>query len=121
MRLQLHGEMVDNEERAQHDLRTAAEFRGRYYVCAGEEELKMFLENPERFTPPQAARSLPTETHLLPRRVLADSPLAARLEFPKQIEFHGYCPVTFLDGRSKYLLFIFSILIRDYEYIRVRV
>ena len=97
VRLQLHAEMVDNEERAQSDLRTAAEFRGRYYVCAGEEELKMFLENPERFTPPQATRSLPTETHLLPRRVLANF----ALEFPQQVEFHGYCPVTFLDGRSK--------------------
>ena len=102
VRLQRFGEFVDNKERAEKDLSCASEYRGRYYVCTGPEELHEFLKDPEQFTPPRAPRSLPVDPDLLPKRILK-----MQLTFPDQVQFLGYCAVTFIDGNCQcvYILY----------------
>ncbi len=86
------GELVDCE--ADDTQAFAAEFRGHYYKLAGEKELGIFLENPERYTPPLVRTRLP-EANLLPKKLNATD---AKAMFPAKIEMLGYCPVTYLDG-----------------------
>ena len=86
------GEFVDCESNTTQ--RFATEFRGHYYKLAGEIELGIFLENPERYTPPHVAKKLPA-VELLPRKLTAAD---VKEMFPVQIEMLGYCPVTYLDG-----------------------
>ncbi|XP_059501210.1 adenylate kinase 9 isoform X2 [Stegostoma tigrinum] len=94
--LQLHGELVDCS--TDPSLEFAAEFRGYYYKMESKQTLDMFLDNPEAFVPPLASQSLPT-AELLPRRLTA---AGVKARFPKQAEFMGYCPVTFVDGKLRY-------------------
>ena len=63
---------------------------------AGEEELKEFLANPEKFVPPRAPRKLPAED-LLPKR-LTRGDLSTDIVVT---EMRGYCPVTFVDGKMR--------------------
>eukprot|EP00794_Sanderia_malayensis_P000181 gene181-794_t len=76
----------------------AAEFRGHYYKLAGEIELGIFLENPERYTPPDVDRRLPPDA-LLPKKLTAAD---VKEMFPAKMELAGYCPVTYLDGSLRY-------------------
>ena len=86
------GELVDCAE--DESQKTAAEFRGHYYKLATELELGIFLENPERYTPPDVDKELPPGD-LLPRKLTGS---AVKEMFPVQIEMAGFCPVTYLDG-----------------------
>jgi len=72
-------------------------FAGLYYKMDGAEKLARFLENAERYVPPQAPYELPPP-ELLPRRRTAAE---AKQMFPKPIELRGYCPVTYLEGNCR--------------------
>ena len=72
-------------------------FPAHYYKMAGPEELEQFLADPEKYVPPLAPRKLP-EPELLPRR---HSPKDVKAS--QTIELKGYCPVTFLDGKCRYV------------------
>lgn len=92
--LALRGELVDCSTNP--TLEFAAEFRGHYYKLAGQQELDLFLEEPEKYVPPLAPRPLPPP-ELLPRRYSPDEVKASQT-----IELKGYCPVTYLDGKCRY-------------------
>ena len=68
----------------------------------GTEELNKFLETPENFVPPLAPKKLPP-SEMLPRRRTAAE---AKAMFPKAIELQGYCPVTYLDGKCRWVFLI---------------
>jgi adenylate/nucleoside-diphosphate kinase len=72
-------------------------FPAHYYKMAGPEELKHFLADPEKYVPPLAPRKLP-EPELLPKRHIPKDVKASQT-----IELKGYCPVTFLDGKCRYV------------------
>ncbi|BFZ09241.1 hypothetical protein BsWGS_12280 [Bradybaena similaris] len=76
-------------------LEYAAEYKGHYYKMAGPKELEMFLEDPDKYVPPNAPRPLPPRENLPHRATKED------LE-AKQAEILGYCPVTYLDGNLRY-------------------
>ena len=90
------GELIDCAD--DETQKFAAEFRGHYYKMAGEVELGIFLENPERYTPPQVDKKLPSED-LLPKKLTGSD---VKEMFPVQVEMMGYCPVTYLDGDLRY-------------------
>ena len=96
------GELVDCE--TDDTQKFAAEFRGHYYKMEGEIEIGIFLENPERYTPPQVDKKSFPPPELLPRKLTGAD---VKAMFPVQIEMLGYCPVTYLDGdlRSASLFF----------------
>ncbi|XP_043531266.1 adenylate kinase 9 [Chiloscyllium plagiosum] len=108
--LQLHGELVDCS--IDPSLEFAAEFRGYYYKMASKEALDMFLDSPEAFVPPIASKSLPT-SEMLPKRLTA---AGVKARFPKQAEFMGYCPVTFVDGKLRYEALIPGVIDNAAEY-----
>ncbi|CAE1265244.1 AK9 [Acanthosepion pharaonis] len=90
--LVLHEELVDCSKDTSMDL--AAEYRGYYYKMANKENLQLFMEEPEKFVPPNAPHVLPP-VELLPRRLVPQ-------EEEMELELKGYCPVTFLDGKCRY-------------------
>lgn len=90
--LNLNDELVDCSADSSMDL--VAEFRGYYYKMASKENLQLFLDEPEKFVPPNAPRTLPPP-HLLPKR------LSSSLD-DMEMALMGYCPVTFLDGKCRY-------------------
>ena len=98
------GELVDCF--VEETQKFAAEFRGHYYKMASELELGIFLENPERYTPPHVDKQLPPE-ELLPKKLTGSD---VKEMFPVQIEMMGYCPVTYLDGDLRYLQFYFVLI-----------
>lgn len=99
VRLQLYGELVFNgDENKNCNLSYAAEYLGKYYKMAGPKELATFLEDPLPFVPPKAEKVLPSFN----RRPCRRTPEDARSMFPMQLEFQGYCPVTFLRGKCRY-------------------
>ncbi|ORY47443.1 P-loop containing nucleoside triphosphate hydrolase protein [Rhizoclosmatium globosum] len=64
-----------------------AEYQGRFYRMAGEDELRIFLQNPAKYAyGPELPETLPQRRD------------ASALVFPRQLELQGYCPVTFGDG-----------------------
>lgn len=92
-----YGELVDCSGNTSLDY--AAEFRGRYYKMENPEKLEKFLENPSGYVPPLASRALPP-ADMLPQRWSATE---MKAKFPCQIELQGYCPVTYLDGKKRYI------------------
>ena len=96
------GELVDCS--VNPSLEFAAEFRGRYYKMASRVELELFLADPTRYVPPLAPRKLP-DLELLPKRRTAAE---VKTMFPKQIELKGYCPVTYLDGKLRWITYFSS-------------
>ena len=62
---------------------------------AGKEELDKFLADPKIYLPPLAPHTLPNH---LPKRLSSDD---LRRLFPAQIEYQGYCPVTYIDGGQR--------------------
>ncbi|XP_077566613.1 adenylate kinase 9 [Stigmatopora nigra] len=94
--LALKGHLVDCSETA--SLMYAAEYKRQYFKMCGTEHLEIFLANPLKFITPGCPRSLP-EADMLPRK-LTEAELKSRL--PQQIEFKGFCPVTYLEGKLRY-------------------
>ncbi|XP_074779446.1 adenylate kinase 9 [Athene noctua] len=90
------GELVDCSVTA--SLQFAAEFRGRYYKMASQEELDKFLSRPEVYVPPLAPHPLPPPD-MLPKKLTAADVKAL---FPVRAEMQGHCPVTYLDGKQRY-------------------
>ena len=94
--LALNDELVDCSENRSMDF--VAEFQGYYYKMFSETELKLFLESPEKFVPPNAPRKLPPPQNLPKKR----TPDEVKALFPKPIELKGYCPVTYFEGKQRY-------------------
>ncbi|XP_078504661.1 adenylate kinase 9 isoform X3 [Lissotriton helveticus] len=90
------GELVDCSVTS--SLEFAAEFRGRYYKMASQEELNAFLETPDLFVPPLAPYAFPSPDMLPKKLTVAE----VKARFPKIAELKGYCPVTYLDGKQRY-------------------
>ncbi|XP_053828617.1 adenylate kinase 9 isoform X1 [Vidua macroura] len=88
------GELVDCS--VTPSLEFAAEFQGRYYRMASQEELEKFLSRPEVYVSSLASHPLP---HMLPKKLTAAEVKAL---FPVKPEMQGYCPVTYLDGKQRY-------------------
>ena len=74
---------------------------GFYYKLEGPEKLAKFLEDAEIYVAPQAPYALPPP-ELLPRRRTAAE---AKQMFPKPIELRGYCPVSFFEGKCRFVRF----------------
>lgn len=94
--LALYDELVDCSENRSMDF--VAEYQSFYYKMHSEKELNLFLENPDKFIPPQATRKLPAP-NLLPKK---RTPEEVKQLFPKPIELNGYCPVTYYLGKLRY-------------------
>ncbi|XP_077031305.1 adenylate kinase 9 isoform X3 [Agelaius phoeniceus] len=90
------GELVDCS--VSPSLEFAAEFQGRYYRMASQEELEKFLSKPEVYVSSLASHPLPPP-HMLPKKLTAAEVKAL---FPVKPEMQGYCPVTYLDGKQRY-------------------
>ncbi|XP_030091870.2 adenylate kinase 9 isoform X1 [Serinus canaria] len=90
------GELVDCS--VTPSLEFAAEFQGRYYRMASQEELEKFLSKPEVYVSSLASHPLPPP-HKLPKKLTAEEVKAL---FPVKPEMQGYCPVTYLDGKQRY-------------------
>lgn len=73
--------------------------RGKYYKMASVTELDTFLATPDRFVSPNAPRPLPPQELLPRRRSHAD----VKAMFPKQFEIQGFCPVSYVDGKKRYI------------------
>ncbi|KAK3516708.1 hypothetical protein QTP70_022501 [Hemibagrus guttatus] len=93
--LALHKHLVDCS--FDTSLELAAEFKRRYYKMASREYLEKFLEAPEQFVPPNCPHKMPLP-ELLPRKLSAGQ---VKSRFPQQVEFKGYCPVTYLEGQQR--------------------
>jgi len=63
---------------------------------ASQKELDKFLEDPDRY-----ANSRHTLPAVLPKRLFISSVKAI---FPRSFELQGYCPVTFAEGSSEYVI-----------------
>jgi len=79
-----------------HDLKLAVEFKDKFYKCASLQNVNKFLANPVKYVAPGAKISLPEN---LPTRITREE---LKQMFPKQLEFNGYCPVTYVDGFCRY-------------------
>lgn len=77
---------------------------GHYYKMASQKELDMFLLEPEKYVPPFAPRKLPPP-ELLPTRLTKDK------KGDRLPEIRGYCPVTYLDGKLRYITLSLIVLI----------
>jgi len=74
-------------------------FAGFYYKLDGPEKLAKFLDDAERYVAPRAPYTLPPPDQLPRRRSAAE----AKQMFPKPIELRGYCPVTFFEGKCRFV------------------
>ncbi|KAL8579547.1 hypothetical protein ACOMHN_025500 [Nucella lapillus] len=88
------GQLVDGSTTP--DMTYVAKFKGCYYKMAGPRELQSFLDDPERYLPPQAPCTLPPLERLPKKRILQD------LQQFRPVQLQGYCPVTYLDGKRRY-------------------
>jgi len=79
-----------------NDFQFAVEFEDKYYKCASIKNVKKFLAHPAKYVPPSAKVTLPK---VLPKRITREE---LKQMFPKQLEFNGYCPVTYVDGFNEY-------------------
>ena len=81
-------------------------FSGKYYKMASQDELEAFLASPAQFVPPLSPRALPP-VDLLPQR---RSQAQVKAMFPKRVEIQGFCPVSYIDGKKRYVLIYMCIL-----------
>ena len=94
--LALKEDLVDCSKNLTMDF--VAEYQGFYYKMYSDVELQLFLENPDKFIPPNAPRKLPHPS-LLPKKRTEQE---VKNLFPKPIELNGYCPVTYCEGKQRY-------------------
>uniref|UniRef100_A0A1A8JC18 Adenylate kinase domain containing 1 n=1 Tax=Nothobranchius kuhntae TaxID=321403 RepID=A0A1A8JC18_NOTKU len=94
--LALHQHLVDLSDDTA--LTHAAEYRTHYYRLCDQNHLQKFLSTPDQFVAPNCPHTLP-QPHLLPRK-LTEAQVKAK--FPQQAEMHGFCPVTYKDGKQRY-------------------
>ncbi|XP_023779691.1 adenylate kinase 9 isoform X1 [Cyanistes caeruleus] len=90
------GELIDCS--VTPSLEFTAEFQGRYYKMASQEELEKFLSRPDVYVSSLASHPLPPP-YMLPKKLTAAEVKAL---FPLRAEMRGYCPVTYLDGKQRY-------------------
>uniref|UniRef100_A0A183T1L5 C2H2-type domain-containing protein n=1 Tax=Schistocephalus solidus TaxID=70667 RepID=A0A183T1L5_SCHSO len=83
------------------EFRFGVEYKGKYYRVAGPEELAKFLANPDKYLPPAAPRKLPPPEEI-PKRLVVDSDLFSRDQFPAQLCLRGYCSVCFQRSGLRY-------------------
>ena len=69
---------------------------------SGETELEAFLHDPEQYVSPAAPHPLPPPDLLPARRSQSE----VKAMFPKRFEIQGFCPVTYVDGKRKYMYII---------------
>ena len=100
VRLGQNRELVDCS--LQSTLQFAAEYKGCYYRTAGQKELQSFLSSPEKYAGPTAHCQLPPPEGLPKRK----SELEIKSLFPVKYEIQGFCPVTYVDGKERWLFMI---------------
>ena len=66
---------------------------------SGETELEAFLHDPEQYVSPATPHLLPPPDLLPARRSQSD----VKAMFPKRFEMQGFCPVTYVDGKRRYI------------------
>lgn len=64
----------------------------------GQSELEVFLHNPEQYVSP-APHALPPPDMLPVQRSQSE----VKAMFPKKFEIQGFCPVTYVNGKRRYL------------------
>jgi adenylate/nucleoside-diphosphate kinase len=98
--LALYDELVNCAHEPSMDF--VAEYQGYYYKMFSQKELDLFLDQPEKFVPPQAPRKLPA-ANMLPAEKNAQFVVDEwQNKRQKPIELMGYCPVTFYEGQLRY-------------------
>uniref|UniRef100_T1JCE0 Adenylate kinase 9 n=1 Tax=Strigamia maritima TaxID=126957 RepID=T1JCE0_STRMM len=90
--LAIDGELIDCSQIKDHQF--CAEYNGKYYAMCCCEHLKMFLNNPDVFLPPRATR-FPPKPNEAPEVLSVEKCLKLS---KNQIEFGGFCPVTYVHG-----------------------
>ena len=66
---------------------------------AGEQELHSLLATPEKYIDEESSCHLPPP-ELLPQR---RTEMEVKDMFPRQYEIQGFCPVTYIDGKKRYI------------------
>uniref|UniRef100_A0A0R3T4R8 Nucleoside-diphosphate kinase n=1 Tax=Rodentolepis nana TaxID=102285 RepID=A0A0R3T4R8_RODNA len=79
------------------ELRFAVEYKGKTYRMAGPNELEKFMNDPERYIPPNAPRTPPDEMKL-PQKFPKDLYLADSTH----LAFGGFCPVCYEESSQNY-------------------
>ena len=64
---------------------------------AGKQELQYLLATPEKYIDEESSCPLP---ELLPQR---RTEMEVKDMFPRQYEIQGFCPVTYIDGKKRYI------------------
>ena len=86
--------LVDCKEDSVYEF--GVEYRDKYYLFAGEKQVSEFSRDPDRFLTPDSAALLPAERpHKLTRSQV-------KSKFPQELEFRGYCPVSYVDSGERY-------------------
>lgn len=74
------------------------------FRTAGEKELKSFLSDPEAYVGEATPIHLPS-SGCLPQ---IKTELEVKEMFPRQYEMQGFCPVTYIDGKKRLTLHVYT-------------
>ena len=92
--LVLEGALVDCEKDVVYQF--GVEYQSKHYLFAGERALSVFMSDPDRFLTQEAQALLPVDRpHKLTRSQV-------KSRFPQQVEFKGYCPVSYIESGQCY-------------------
>ena len=86
--------LVDCKEDSVYEF--GVEYRDKYYLFAGEKRVSEFLRDPDRFLTQDSVALLPAER---PRKLTRSQ---VKSKFPQEVEFRGYCPVSYVDSGQRY-------------------
>ena len=86
--------LVDCKEDSVYEF--GVEYRDKYYLFAGEKQVSEFLRDPDRFLTPDSVALLPAER---PQKLTRSQ---VKSKFPQEVEFRGYCPVSYIDSGQRY-------------------
>eukprot|EP00039_Didymoeca_costata_P013204 m.196952 g.196952 ORF g.196952 m.196952 type:complete len:868 (+) comp15705_c1_seq6:2067-4670(+) len=84
-----HKKLIESSE---EDMSRTVEYKGNFFKLSSDATMQKFIDLPDYYL----ESSLPDS---LPVRKTAQQ---VKDMFPKQVEFHGMCPVTYDQGRRKY-------------------